>query len=299
LLDEVLGPELDVRSPLDPHVLVYLDLDLDDIIISQTFDEHLRHLSEVFRRLREARLRVNPEKCHFCRNQLHYLGHVVDHGIRTDPFKVSAVAGWLAPTTVRKVRQFLGMASWYRRFVAGFSTIAAPLTRLTRKHAKWGPSEEEAFQQLKKVLTTAPVLAYPDFTKCFVLQTDASSCGLEAVLTQYQKDGEHVTAYASRTLNGAERNYSATKLECLAVVWDIRKMRGYLEGYSFTVVTDYQSLRWLQRLEESIRRLGRWVFKLQQNEFDVRYRKGVANKMANALSRQPEVCSTQAVSRCY
>jgi len=104
LLDGILGPEL------DPHVLVYLD---DIIVTSQTFDEHLCHLAEVFRRLREARLRVNPEKCHFCRTQLHYLGHVVDRqGIRTDPSKVSAVAGWPAPTTIRKVRQFLGMASW-------------------------------------------------------------------------------------------------------------------------------------------------------------------------------------------
>jgi len=124
------------------------------------------------------------------------------------------------------------MASWYRRFVPNFSTVAAPITKLTGKKAKWnwGEEQEKAFQQLKEVLTSAPVLACPDFTRRFVLQTDASSYGLEAVLIQHQEDGERVIAYASRTLNNAERNYSATELECLAVVWRIRKMRGYLEG---------------------------------------------------------------------
>lgn len=292
LLDQVLGPEL------EPNVLVYLD---DIIIVSQTFDEHLRHLTEVFRRLRQAKLRLNPEKCHFCRDQLKYLGHVVDrHGIRTDPEKVSAVSNWPAPTTVRRVRQFLGMASWYRRFVGNFSTIATPLTRLTCKGSKWtwGPDEENAFHQLKQALVSAPVLACPDFTRRFTLQTDASSFGLGAVLTQQHPDGERVVAYASRTLNGAEKNYSATELECLAVVWGIRKMRGYLEGYAFTVLTDHQSLRWLQRIEEPSGRLGRWIFELQQFDFDVQYRRGSQNTVADALSRQPEVCSTQSAPRC-
>jgi len=142
LLDSVLGPEL------EPHVFVYLD---DIIIISRTFSEHLRLLAETFRRLREARLKLNPEKCRFCVDRLKYLGHVIDReGIRTDPEKVSAVADWPEPTTVKQVRQFLGMASWYRRFIANFSTVAAPLTRLTRKNARWewGSEELAAFQAL-------------------------------------------------------------------------------------------------------------------------------------------------------
>ncbi|KMQ84832.1 reverse ribonuclease integrase, partial [Lasius niger] len=235
LLDQVLGPEL------EPNVFVYLD---DIIVISETFDRHLHLLTEVFRRLREARLRLNPDKCRFCVERLKYLGHVIDReGIRTDPEKVSAVADWPEPRTVKQVRQFLGMASWYRRFVANFSTIAAPLTRLTKKNARWtwGTDEEGAFQELKRTLISAPVLACPDFTRRFVLQTDASNSGLGAVLTQNFEDGERVIAYASRTLNGAERNYSATELECLAVVWGIRRMKGYLEGYPFTVLTDHQS----------------------------------------------------------
>ncbi|KAL6421457.1 hypothetical protein ACFW04_012928 [Cataglyphis niger] len=240
LLDKIISPAL------EPNVFVYLD---DIIIISKTFDDHLRLLTEVFRRLRDARLRLNPEKCKFCVDQLKYLGHVVDRkGIRTDPEKVSAIANWPEPRTVKQVRQFLGMASWYRRFIANFSTIAAPLTNLTKKNAKWkwGVEETTAFRELKKTLVSAPVLACPDFARRFVLQTDATASGLGAVLTQNFEEGERVIAYASRTRNSAEKNYSATELECLAVVWGIRRMKGYLEGYPFTVITDHQALKWLQ-----------------------------------------------------
>ncbi|KAL6417460.1 hypothetical protein ACFW04_012719 [Cataglyphis niger] len=280
LLDSVLGPEL------EPNVLVYLD---DIIVVSRTFDNHLAHLREVFRRLREARLRINTQKCHFCQDRLRYLGHIVDQeGVQTDPEKVSAITGWPAPTNVRQVRQFVGMASWYRRFVPDFSAVAAPLTRLTRKGARftWSTEEERSFQRLKAALTTAPILTCPDFNKPFILQTDASSYGLEAVLTQESPEGECVIAYASRTLNGAERNYSATELECLAVVWGIRRMRDYLEGYRFT------------QIENPTGRLGRWLFELQQFDFDVRYRRGTLNQVADALSRRPEVCAIQGGKRC-
>ncbi|KMQ85297.1 reverse ribonuclease integrase, partial [Lasius niger] len=292
LLDTVLGPEL------EPHVLVYLD---DIIVASNTFEEHLRHLTEVFRRLRQARLRLNPEKCYFCRQSLKYLGHLVDRqGIRTDPDKVSAITGWPTPTILRKVRQFLGVASWYRRFIADFSAIAAPLTRLTRKGVRWTWTEveETAFGRLKEALTTAPVLACPDFTRPFMLQTDASTHGLGVVLTQQLSEDERVIAYASRTLNAAERNYSATELECLAVVWGIRRMREYLEGYRFAVVTDHQALRWLQRLENPTGQLGRWMFELQQHDFDVRYRKGTLNRVADALLRTPEVNAVARGTSC-
>jgi len=142
LLDTVLGPELEL------HVFVYL---VDIIIVSSSFKKHLKHLTVIFRRLRQANLRLNPEKCHFCRSE-RYLGHVVNqHGIHTDPEKIRAVTQWPAPTTIRKVRQFLDMAFWYRRFVENFSTIAAFLTRLTKKNARWrwASGEEQAFQKLK------------------------------------------------------------------------------------------------------------------------------------------------------
>ncbi|XP_014469758.1 PREDICTED: uncharacterized protein LOC106741871 [Dinoponera quadriceps] len=291
LLDRVLGPAL------EPHVFVYLD---DIIIVSATFSEHLRHLSKVFRRLRAARLRINPDKCRFGVESLKYLGHVVDReGLRTDPDKVAAITNWLTPATLRQVRQFLGLASWYRRFVAGFSKRVAPLTRLTRKGVKWawGEAEEATFQDIKRALVTTSVLACPDFIRSFVIQTDASNHGLGVILTQHFPEGERVIAYGSRTLSNAEKNYSATELECLAVVWGIRRMRGYLEGYHFTVITDHQSLRWLQRLESPTGRLARWLFDLQQYSFEIRYRRGCANKVADALSRRSAVCALRDI-RC-
>lgn len=162
------------------------------------------------------------------------------------------------------------LASWYRRFVANFSAIATPLTRFTKKNAKWiwGATEETAFRRLQTALTSAPVLAYFDFSQQFVLQTDASTDGLEAVLTQHPDDGEGVIVYASTPLP-AEKNYNATELECLAIVWGICRMRGYLEGYKFTVVTDHQSLLWLKQLEEPTRRLARWLFELQQHQYEI------------------------------
>ncbi|XP_032686576.1 uncharacterized protein LOC116851354 [Odontomachus brunneus] len=291
LVDRVLEPAL------EPHVFVYLD---DIIVTSPTFEEHLKHLKEVFRRLRQARLRLNEDKCKFCIPKLRYLGHLVDKdGIRTDPEKISAITEWPTPRTVRQVRQFLGLSSWYRRFVPDFTKLATPLTRLTYKQTKWkwGEQEEDAFQALKTALVSTPVLACPDFTLRFVLQTDASVQGLGAVLTQHLDEGECVIAYASRSLNKAEKDYSATELECLAVVWGIRRMRGYLEGYTFTVVTEHQSLRWLQRLEAPTGRLARWLFELQEFDFEVRYRNGAANKVADALSRQPVVSSVSQI-RC-
>ena len=127
-------------------------------------------------------------------------------------------------------------------------------------------------------MTTAPVLACPDFSRRFFLQTDASTSGLGAVLTQFHDDGaERVIAYASRTLNGAEKNYSATELECLAVVWGNRRMRNYLEGYSFTMITNHQSLRWLHKIEAPTGRLARWLFELQQYDYEIKYRRGALN----------------------
>lgn len=287
LLDTILGPDL------EPHVFVYLD---DIIVISKTFHEHLELLAETFRRLRNAKLRLNPDKCKFCVDKLKYLRHIIDReGIRTDPEKVSAVADWPEPRTVKQIRQFIGMASWYRRFIAGFSKIAAPLTQLTKKNARWtwGEEQKRAFRTLKAKLISAPVLACPDFSKRFILQTDASTSGLGAVLTQQHENGERVIAYASRTLNAAERNYTATELECLAIVWGIRRMKSYLEGYAFTVITDHQALKWLQKLESPSGRLGRWVFELQQYEFDIKYRRGVQNRVEDALSRYPESCAVK------
>jgi len=281
LLDSIIGPEL------EPCAFAYLD---DIIVLGSSFDEHLQNLKMVFQKLRQANLRINPDKCKFGRSELKYLGHVVSkNGIGTDPEKVRAIEEFSAPKTLKQLRRFLGMASWYRRFIPDFSTITAPLTKLLRKKQAWNWSDqqEEAFQKLKQTLGSAPILTCPDFQKTFFLQTDSSNFGLGAALFQKEGEKEKVIAYASRSLNAAEKNYSTTEKECLAVVWAIQKMRHYLEGYHFKVITDHQALKWLHSLKNPTGRLARWAINLQQYDFEIIYRKGSLNQVADALSRQP------------
>lgn len=281
LLDRVIGPEL------EPKAFAYLD---DLVVVSSSFEEHLTLLGIVFERLRAAGLRLNPEKCHFARRELKYLGHVVNsRGISTDPEKVRAIREFPTPHNVRSLRSFLGLASWYRRFVEGFATVSAPLRTLLKKNANWswGEIHQAAFDKLKYSLSTTPVLSCPDFSRTFTLQVDASNTGLGAALTQSHGDQEVVIAYASRLLSEPEQNYTTTEKECLALVWATKKFKPYLEGYHFTAVTDHIALKWLLKLHEPSGRLARWVMELQQYDFDIKYRKGTLNRVADALSRQP------------
>ncbi|XP_076300585.1 uncharacterized protein LOC143218903 [Lasioglossum baleicum] len=293
LLDQVISPDM------APHAFSYLD---DIVIASKTFQEHVRVLRQVFQRLRAANLRPNWEKCHFAHERLKYLGHVVDQeGLHTDPEKVAAVTLLAPPTGVKELRRFLGLLSWYRRFLPDVSRVAAPLTELLTKKAKWRweAPQQKAFDQLRQQLTEAPILAVPNWERPFTLQTDASQEGLAAVLTQESDNGERVIAYASRTLNHAERNYSTTELECLAVRWGIWKMRHYLEGYHFIVLTDHQSLKWLEKIDNPSGRLARWAMELSQWDFEIRYRRGPENTVTDALSRQPvQVCGTRKKEKC-
>ncbi|XP_044315167.1 uncharacterized protein LOC123037605 [Drosophila rhopaloa] len=282
-LDQVIGPEM------MPHAFAYQE------DIGRTLKEHMENLKEVFRRLRAANLKVNAEKCKFFRKELQYLGHrITDQGIGTDAEKVSAIALIKPPANVKELRQYLGVASWYRRFVPDFATLVHPLNSLLRKSTKWEWTEDhqQAFEAVKARLTADPILACPDFTKTFVLQTDASDYGLGAILTQNSDQGERVISYSSRSLNGSERNFSATEKECRAIVWAIRKLRPYLEGYHFNVITNHMALKWLNSIESPTGRIARWALELQQYDFEIAYRKGQLNIVADALPRQPlpETC---------
>lgn len=209
-IEKVLGPELGVSA------FVYLD---DVIVLGNTVEEHLENVQRILRRLRDANLRVNTEKSEFFKTQITYLGHVVDKsGIHTDPDKVKSILAFKVPENITELRRFMGVISWYRRFIPDCSSLTQPLTRLLQKKRQWewGSEQAEVFEILKERLSTAPVLAAPDFTVPFCLQTDASQYGLGAVLTQEQNGNEVVIAYASRTLNNAELNYSVTEKECLA-----------------------------------------------------------------------------------
>lgn len=204
------------------YVAVYID---DVLVFSRTLEDHLEHLRRVIERLQEVGLKLQPAECQFIREEMEYLGHLITpQGLKPNPTLVEAVQEFATPQDLRRLRQFLGLSSYYRKFVPGFSKIAQPLYKLTRKGVEfcWTAECQEAFTTLKQKLITAPVLAYPSFTKDFVLEIDAITHGLGAVLAQLQEDGQtHPVAYASRALSPQEANYSITELETLAVVWAI------------------------------------------------------------------------------
>lgn len=282
-IDTVLGAEL------EPYVFVYLD---DIIIVTDTFEKHMEILKEVLDRLVRAGLKVSREKCHFVRSSLKFLGYVVDrNGLHMDPEKIESMLGIPSPKNVKDVRSFVGTVSWYRRFIPNFASLVKPLTDLLKKDRKfhWSQECEESFRKAKECLVAAPILTCPDFSKPFVVQTDASDFGIGAVLTQEFEEGEKVVCYLSRSLNRNERNYSTTEKECLAVLWAIEKLRPYLEGVKFTVITDHHSLIWLSRLKDPVGRLARWAVRMQQFEFDIIHRKGKDHVVPDMLSRSVPV----------
>ncbi|GFX94771.1 retrovirus-related Pol polyprotein from transposon 297 [Trichonephila clavipes] len=168
-----------------------------------------------------------------------------------DPEKTSAILGIPPPKNVKQLQSFLQTCSWYRKFIANFSEIARPLSNLTKKKAfwEWSEEEEKAFQTLKQCLVSPPILKQADFSKPFLIRTDASNYALAAVLLQGEDKEEHPVEFASRLLNPAESNYSTTEQEALAVVWALNKFRGYIDGASITVASDHQPLRWLMKLK--------------------------------------------------
>ncbi|KAM6892521.1 retrovirus-related Pol polyprotein from transposon 412, partial [Xenentodon cancila] len=285
-------------------LLLYLD---DVIVFSSTVDEHLKRLELVLDRFEKESLKIKLGKCHFLKQQVDYLGHVVSAaGVATDPKKIAAVAEWVPPRTASELRTFLGFASYYRRFVEGFAQLAAPLHRtiaeVSGKKCRqrreslsevWTHQCEDAFQRLKEKLISSPVLAYANFDLPFILEVDASHEGLGAVLSQEQEGKIRPIAYASRSLHQAERNYSSMKLEFLAMKWAMtQKFRDYLVGHKCVVWTDNNPLSHLHTAK-----LGateqRWVAELAVFDYSLKYRSGRTNQNADALSRQPRtnVCA--------
>ncbi|XP_034549911.1 uncharacterized protein LOC117820296 [Notolabrus celidotus] len=267
--------------------LVYLD---DIIVLGRDVPEMLQRLGEIFGRLQQANLKLKPAKCCLFRRQVAYLGHIVsEEGVTTDPSKVKKVQEWPTPKSVQEVRQFLGLASYYRRFVQDFAAVAEPLHELTKKYTQfqWTPECQAAFERLKHLLTTTPILGYPLDQGCMTLDTDASNVGIGAVLSQVQQGSERVLAYGSRKLSKTEQNYCTTWRELLAVVEFTSHFRQYLLGRPFIVRTDHSSLRWLTRMKEPEGQLARWLEKLSEYDFEIIHRPGRLHVNADSLSRQP------------
>jgi hypothetical protein len=222
---------------LDKFVVVFID---DILVYSNSFEEHEEHLRQTLQTLRDHQLYSKLSKCEFWLKRVTFLGHVIlAEGVFVDPQKVKAVLKWERPTSITKIRSFLGLVGYYQRFIEGFSLIATPLTQLTRKNKKWVWLEEceKSFQELKRRLTTAPVLTLPLGTKSFVVYSDASGKGLGCVLMQHGK----VITYASKQLKTHEVNYPVHDLE-LATIFALRIWRHYLYGSQTQIFTDHKSL---------------------------------------------------------
>lgn len=267
---------------LDRFVVVFID---DIFIYSKSEEEHVEHLKIVLQVLKEKKLYAKFSKCEFWLKEVSFLGHIISSsGIAVDPSKVDAVSRWETPKSFTEVRSFLGLASYYRRFIEGFSKLALPLTQLTCKGRAfvWNGQCESSFNELKQKLTTTPVLILPKSDEPFAVYCDASKFGLGGVLMQDCK----VVAYASRQLKIHERNYPTHDLELAAVVFVLKIWRHYLYGSRFKVFSDHKSLKYLFDQKELKMRQRRWLELLKDYDFGLNYHLGKANVVADALSRK-------------
>ena len=286
-----------LRPYLDQFVIVYLD---DICIYSKTKEEHLEHLDKVLTILEQHRLFVGLDKCSFGVQEMEFLGHVVGtEGVKVDPKKVQAVKDWPTPKDVKEVRSFLGLTGYFRRFIRHYAHKALPLTNLTKKATRWhwGTAEQEAFDQLKEALTSAPVLVLPDPTLPYEVFTDASAFALGATLLQNQGSGLQPVAYLSRKLTDTERNYPTGDREMLGIFWALTEWRCYLEGTTLKVNSDHLNHTWFQSKKNLTRRQAKWSQWLESyySGVDINYKEGKDN-IADPLSRRPDLCNITTAS---
>ena len=270
-------------------VIIYLD---DILVMAKNPSQMLERLGLVFDRFRAANLRMHPSKCHWAKQEIKFLGYIFSNqGIRIDESKVKIVREFPIPDTPKKVRRYLGLTTYVRRFVKNYSQITEPLRKLLRQNTKfvWTEECEQAFQELKRALTTAPVLALPRFDRKFILTTDSSLRGLAYILSQRDDGGrEHIVCYGGRGLRGAESRYTISEIEALAVIEGIKQYHTYLAGNNeFEIVTDHAALTFLKKMKLSNinNRLTRWALFLQGYNFKITHRPGSKMAAVDALSR--------------
>ena len=268
----------------------FVEIYLDDITVhSKSVEEHICHLRQVFDTLSGVKLRLNPEKCVFFAKKIKILGHVVSQNqVGMDPTKIEALKNRMAPKNVKELQTFLGICSYYRRFVKNFSNISVQLWNLLKVDTKfvWSEDCQAAFKTLIDRLTSEPVLRLPDFEKPFIIYTDASGYALGCILAQYSDEGnEHVIAYGSRLLKGAEVHYGITEKECLAVIYGVKQFRVYVYGTKFKIITDHAALAWLMNITDPTGRVARWAIYLQAFDFEIVHRKGLVHSNVDTLSR--------------
>jgi len=269
--------------------LVYLD---DIMGFSQSAGEHVEHLREVFAALRGAGVSIKAKKCHLFQEEVEYLGHIVGGGqLQVQDKNVRGLKGASPPRCKKDLRSFLRMCNVYRRFVKDYAQVARPLAAMTSSKGpdRWGTLSDEAmgaFENLKRRLTEAPILALPRRHGGYTLDTDANAGHVGAVLLQEQPDqSTRPVGYWSRSLNEAERNYSTTERECLAVVWASLLLRPYVEGTRFMVRTEHAELKWMLHMDGAHGRLARWRLRLAEFDYVVQTRPGASHHAADTMSR--------------
>ena len=274
-----------LREFIGKTCLVYMD---DIIVFSTSLQEHIVNLSKIFEKLRTTNLKVQIDKCEFLRQEITYLGHLITKdGIKPDSKKISAILDYPLPKTQTEIKGFLGLLGYYRKFIKDFAKLTKPMTKCLKKgsHVEHNDEFLQCFEICKHLLIQDPILKYPDFSKDFVLTTDASNIALGAVLSQVYDGQEHPICYASRTLNDTENKYSPIEKELLAIMWAVKYFRPYLYGRKFKIITDHAPLQWLNSIKEPNAKLFRWKLKLQEYNFDVIHKPGKLNTNADALSR--------------
>ena len=268
---------------------VYID---DITIYSATFEEHLKLLGEVLHRLRKKNLYLKPKKCTIAAPEVDLLGHVIgEHGIQPSPTKIKAVSEYPQPVNKTELRAFLGLIGYYRHFIPHCAAKIRPLSKMLQEHAtfEWDQTAEDTVALIKHLLVDEEnLLIRPDFSKTFMLHTDASALGLGAVLSQMVGKHDKPIAYASRRTSSTEENYGATQLEALAAVWAIKHYKHYLLGAPFQLLTDHSALRALMKLENPQGMFARWIMSLQPYDIDVVIKPGQKHQNCDALSRTPK-----------
>ncbi|PKU62236.1 putative mitochondrial protein [Dendrobium catenatum] len=270
-----------LRPLLGKFVVVYFD---DILIYSYSVEQHLTHLRQVCEILKREQMYANPKKYTFLTNQVTFLEFIISsQGISADPEKVQAINEWPEPKSIRDVRSFHGLATFYRRFIRNFSTIVAPITDCLKKgEFLWTTTATRAFEEIKKRMMEAPVMRLPDFSKVFEVTCDASGIGIGGILSQ---EG-HPVAYFSEKLNDTRQRYSTYDKEFYAIIQSLRHWRHYLLPQEFVIFSDHEALRYINSQKKLNARHGRWVEFLQEYTYTIRHKAGSENKAADALSRR-------------
>ena len=274
------------------RVIIYMD-DILIITESSNLNDHIVMVTKVLSILKDNDLFLNPEKCHFHKKEVEYLGVLVGNGqVKMDPIKVKGLTDWPTPTTVKELRSFLGFGNYYKDFIVDYSKIARPLHELTRKNTQWnwGITQNTAFTTLKDKFTSYPVLRNPDPTKRYIVDTDASAFALGATISQDFKDGRHPIAYFSKSLLPAERNYNIYDRELLATVAALRAFRHLLLGaqQKFLIRSDHNNLKYFKSPQKISARQARWYELLQDYNFELEHFPGKSNTIADLLSRRKD-----------